>query len=342
MFYTVNESLIFSTVDESLMLNTVNDNDFGAKISEPMHSEYDISSSSGCLKNSFENIDSISMSIMGSDITAGIDSGISLETCALVRNCVDAREGNANTTTDQKFENATQVKFHLSLDIDRDVSTPTKKLLDNPELVKDRSSFGTTLERSIPTLSSISTPLTDFSADENSISTDSLPLMNRIPEISNFTTPELSLISDNSITSSQEIHNILQNVGYAPAVIEKVLPHSKQAEDKPYSRDRPLTQVFWQGKTFTYDKLEIADGVKTPKRQVISSKDEQTEKAEILNLSSDPSIPRGADTNAITSPINNELNRDVITSLQNIRIDNLKNVIIGQLNINSLKTNFIL
>ena len=260
-----------------------------------------------------------------------------------------SRKGNTSTTTDQKFENATQVKFHLSLDTDREVSTPAKKSLDNPEPVKARSSFGTdtgtpmkstTLERSIPTLSPISTPLTDFSADENSISTDSLPLMNGIPEITNLTTPELSLISDDSITSTQVIHSVLQNAGYTPAVIEKVLPHSKQAEDKTYGRDKPQTQVFWQGKTFTYEKLEIANGVKTHKRQVITSRDEQIEKAEILNPSSDPSIPRGADTNAITSPINNELNRDVVTSLQNIRIDNLKNVIIGQLNINSLRNKF--
>ena len=112
-----------------------------------------------------------------------------------------SRKGNTSTTTDQKFENATQVKFHLSLDTDRDVSTPTKKTLDNPKPVKDRFSFGTdtgtsikstTLERSIQTLSPILTPLTDFAADENSISTDSLPLMNRIHKISNCTTPELS------------------------------------------------------------------------------------------------------------------------------------------------------
>ena len=60
-----------------------------------------------------------------------------------------SRKGNASTTTGLKFENTTQVKPHLSLDTDRDVSTPTKKTLDNPKPVKDRFSFGTDTGTSI-------------------------------------------------------------------------------------------------------------------------------------------------------------------------------------------------
>ena len=59
----------------------------------------------------------------------------------------------------------------------------------------------------------------------------------------------------------------------------------------------------------------------------------------MLNPGADPSVPKEIDTSTIT-PTNREPDNDALTLLQNIRINNLKNVIIGQLNINSLRNKF--
>ena len=278
-----------------------------------------------------------------------------------------SRFRHASTPSYKKFNNCvTQVKSSLSLDTDSDsndtgtsmksitlersiltlspVYTPLTDSPNDENSVSNDTGISMksiTLERSIQTLSPIHTPLTDTFDDENSVSIDSLPLMNNIPEKANIATPELSLNSDNSEISTQEMHNLLHNAGYAPSVIEKVLPGiSKEVEDKTYGRSRPRTLVFRQGKTFTYEKLEVANETATQKRQVMASRDKQIERTEILNPSADPFVPRGPDSNTTTPHVNTELNRDAITSLQSIRIDNLKNVIIGQLNINSLRNKF--
>ena len=277
---------------------------------------------------------------------------------------------HASTPSYKKFDNCvTNVKSSLSLDSDSDsndigtsmksitlersiltlspVYTPlTDSSTDENSVSNDIgiSMKSITPVRSIPTLSPIPTPLTDTSNDENSVSIDSLPLMNSIPDIANIDTPELSLISENSEISTQEIHNLLHNVGYSPSVIDKVLPDiSKEVEDKTSGGSRPRTLVFRQGKTFTYEKLEVANETATRNRQVMASREKQIGRDEILNPSADSFVPRGPDSNTpnTTTPhVNTELNRDAITSLQSIRIDNLKNVIIGQLNINSLRNKF--
>jgi hypothetical protein len=124
-------------------------------------------------------------------------------------------------------------------------------------------------------------------------------------------------------------------------------------DDGNYGRSRPHTKVFSQGKTFTYEKLEVeCSGGK--KSKSILRKDHTRSDMSILSLPQNEfgysvtNLNPEAQPFTSNSPVSNstqannpiKLSPDALTILKNIRINNLKNVIIGQLNINSLRNKF--
>ena len=186
-------------------------------------------------------------------------------------------------------------------------------------------------------------------------SLSSLYLKDCTPEIVDDITPTNSLVTnlvsedEGNVINSQipensndfsllGIHDVLKNAGYSPSAIEKALqPDVDYNHESIYGKSRPRTQVFYQGKVFTYEKLEVpTDGNLSKRSRVISSSKEQRK----LNPDAAPFVP-----NVETGTISLEsslfsLDKDAPSTLKNIRIDNINNVIIAQLNINSLRNKF--
>ena len=195
------------------------------------------------------------------------------------------------------------------------------------------------------------------------ISTGSIPLLEQTPCIIDDVTPNLSL--DTTVDESENVHNyrieggtsihgLLLEAGYTPLEIENMSSNGKQRCDEGnYGRSRPQTHVFYQGKTFTYEKLEVERSGGN-KSVAILRKDRASSNMPI------PTFPQNGFEYSITnlnpeaksftsnSPVidSTQANKDIklspdaLTTLKNIRINNLKNVIIGQLNINSLRNKF--
>ena len=169
------------------------------------------------------------------------------------------------------------------------------------------------------------------------ITPSNLSIMNLVPEgegrVINLENPDMA-IKD---VSFQGIQDILKNAGYSPSAIDTAVKSDESHEhESVYGRSRPRTQVFYQGKIFTYEKLEVPTGKSLSKRsRVISSSKEQK-----LNPEVEPFVPN-EEANSI--PLESSLlslDEDALSTLKNIRISNLNNVIIGQLNINSLRNKF--
>ena len=148
----------------------------------------------------------------------------------------------------------------------------------------------------------------------------SIPLLEQTPIVADITTPNVSLqssilLENTDNDSSQEISK-------------------PKPEGEIYRTSRPKTDVFSQGKVFTYEKLEIESskgtkGTKSTFREkpVMPAADRESpnQKVPLLCLDKPTKITHG------------KVGYDAFTILKNIRIENLKNVIIGQLNINSLR-----
>ena len=100
-------------------------------------------------------------------------------------------------------------------------------------------------------------------------------------------------------------------------------------------KNRPKTNVFSQGKVFTYDKLDIpstSSGIRSRKKNpVISSCLDD-------NLELNETVPSPPSTSNVNSAPQVEQNATKI--LRDIRVNNLHNVVVAQLNINSLRNKF--
>ena len=164
--------------------------------------------------------------------------------------------------------------------------------------------------------------------------------MDITPMFDDIDTPELSVnhsledcTNDMSLdhTSSNSAVDILTKVGYSEDDIASALLHENSKgtiEEGDYGRNRPTTHVFSQGKVFTYPKLEVPE----PKGKIRKSRSMvRRDVGASLALGLDPDV-------SPFIPANENLH--IFTSLRSIRIKNLKNVIIGQLNINSLRNKF--
>ena len=300
------------------------------------------------------------MSIKESDTTAGIGSDISLENSAPVRKWVDTGPLLGNSMKEKQFplrsvphasihEEATQVEITHSHD---------KWNKPPPDLSDSKSSQEN------------ATPVT-YHANEISIinrTVNSMPHIEQIPLISDdIVTPNLSQINDLEISlieqesstndidkgiKEKDVEDILVSVGYSPLVVGNILSSIKKGEvlEQKEVKCRPLTQIFTQGKVYTYPELEISKDRKIDKTNSRSSTVMSSMNGGNLNLNlslSNPQLGHKISTlNPEAAPFElgetgkrNSIrpNSDALTVLKNIRIDNWKNIIIGQLNINSLR-----
>ena len=173
---------------------------------------------------------------------------------------------------------------------------------------------------------------------------DSLPLLEFTPLIINdMSTPDVSrldLSEDINEDDEQESSNILGNhsadfgqallsAGYQKSTIKAVINHC--VDD--HGGSRPKTHIFSQGRVYTYPKLEI--GILGNLRNI------ERRKISLLRKGSSLSVPASLDPSKESSgspDVQGDL--DAATILKQIRISNLKNVIIGQLNVNSLRNKF--
>ena len=199
------------------------------------------------------------------------------------------------------------------------------------------------------------------SLDTSEISIGSIPLLEQTPLILDDETPNLS--QDMIVDESENLDNfganrmisiqgILHEAGYTSLEIENMSSNcTKKCDDGNYGRSRPHTQVFYQGKTFSYEKLEVdCPGGNKSKftlqkghssiNMCVPTLPEFKYPATNLNPEAQPFISNSPiiDSAQANNPI--KLSPDALTALKNIRVNNLKNVIIGQLNINSLRNKF--
>ena len=176
----------------------------------------------------------------------------------------------------------------------------------------------------------------DFSVNSE-VSNGSIPLLEVTPIIfDDIKTPDISLshldLNPSSGKKSPETKNTstvetLLEAGYSHSQVNKIISdNGKQHSLDHDDRNRPKTHVFSQGKVFTYEKLEV--------QPFQPSKKDRSKWREKPLMSSSHSSPTNLNS---TAP---SLDKDAFTILKNIRIQNLKNIIIGQLNINSLRNKF--
>ena len=187
------------------------------------------------------------------------------------------------------------------------------------------------------------------------ISVGSLVVFEQTPRISDgIITPNISQDSINSDEQSgadiledenTSTQNILLEAGYDLAEVKAITcitPANHIHNDGEYGRNRPQTQVFSQGRIFTYEKLEVEPPQTKMKHKSKLMPSKQSTNTE-GNNQGEPFPPYNI---AESSPVilrNNgpgQLDKDAFTVLKDLRIQNLKNVIIGQLNINSLRNKF--
>ena len=180
---------------------------------------------------------------------------------------------------------------------------------------------------------------------------NSIPFLESTPLIINdVSTPDETFdISDREVTkkspgvTSDDLQKALKTAGYHQSTIKATIKRLNGEPANGHEQGRPLTNIFYQGSVFTYPKLEI-EGTSTSVKYGGNSKMSLISKG-CPKLSSE--LPGNTDT--LPSELNkipedtgiySDLDLDALTILKQIRINNLKNVIIGQLNINSLRNKF--
>ena len=182
----------------------------------------------------------------------------------------------------------------------------------------------------------------------NEILGNSIPIFDLTPVILNdVTTPDIS----ESSTSSEELtgetckpkstEKALLGAGHTTLKVKDTVTSTEEHEGvskhKFYDRNRPKTQVFSQGKVYTYDKLEIKTNTREPKgksRQSVNSLKKEGNSSSLQGTSCESNL------NPNATSFTPKVDHDAFTHLKNIRINNMKNVIIGQLNINSIRNKF--
>ena len=174
----------------------------------------------------------------------------------------------------------------------------------------------------------------DITVDE---SFNSIPFLNSTPLVIN------DICTPDKTVTSIDLQGALRSAGYHQSTIAASIKFSLEKTANEYFKNRPLTNIFYQGTIFTYPKLEI-EGTST------NAKQEGTKKISLINRgcsksSSEfscnaPILPSELGEMPEDTGIYSGLDFDALTILKQIRISNLKNVIIGQLNINSLRNKF--
>ena len=178
--------------------------------------------------------------------------------------------------------------------------------------------------KSSPTLDLTPTVLNDITTPN--ISKSSISLSKELPET-----------DAENLSESESTERIPLDAGYAITEIKEMMTLKRKHEQDRHvtcEKSKPQTHVFSQGKVYTYDKLDI----KTSALQT-NSKSKQS----VISLRKDGSPRRSismSELNPSATSFIPEVDDGAFTELKNIRIKNMKNVIIGQLNINSLRNKF--
>ena len=176
---------------------------------------------------------------------------------------------------------------------------------------------------------------TSCSADLES-SLESIPILAQTPRVfDGIETPNTSQCSINPDISNDiealkaentSTQNILLDAGYDLSEVKAITSHNHRENhnDGKNGRSRPQTQVFWQGKAFTYEKL-ITEPPKINKKHIsnlISSKD--------LSLEVDNQAPsvhlRTASSPTVTLSNENpdQLGTNAFTILKNLRVQTVR------------------
>ena len=249
---------------------------------------------------------------------------------------------NLSDTSQKDISEALSVSYEKETYMQHDTSSCNEH--DISEVLKDMS----------PDISNQDATSVTYDANGISVLVDSeasMSVLEETPLISDgIATPNSSLLNegsaeydDDTTESDNEnyIKDILIGVGYSPLIVENILSTSEKGKyvENGDAKSRPLTQVFTQGKVYTYDKLEFGNSgekqaMPSRSRENVSTSNlghKASTSSSKLNPEASPFMSRGTVGNNLT-----RLGHDALTILKNIRIENLKNVIIGQLNINSL------
>ena len=153
---------------------------------------------------------------------------------------------------------------------------------------------------------------------------------------------EMEVITESQSFTSHDLQEALQAVGYHQSTIRAVMNRCvNNGSDNGYGKDRPLTNIFYRGSVFTYPKLKVKDISESRKPGVSSAI------SLVNNRYPKPSAKTAtnghlcaAESNSVPETILRSSDSDALTILKQIRVANMKNVIIGQLNINSLRNKF--
>ena len=152
-------------------------------------------------------------------------------------------------------------------------------------------------------------------------------------------TPDVSDVSGNFTMTTDcsfnqshgdnSILELLKNAGYDNDDIDAAVlaQNSIVEKESEYGRDRPTTHVFCQGKSFTYPKLEVPKG-KNQKKVGHKNWSRANLTVPVLNPEVSLFVPE------------NSTSHHSLTLLKSLRIENVNNVIFGQLNINSIRNKF--
>ena len=222
------------------------------------------------------------------------------------------------------------------------------------DTVTYKGTLNSTIEPETPTLLSRLNLSDDLEVSIRSIG--SIPLTESSPAIiDGIMTPN---ISDNSISEFREACNSntpdippIENLPKADNTLLQIKNKiDNSCKHRKYGRSRPQTQVFSQGKTYTYNKLEVPSPNKCSNKSTMTPKKPDSLLLSRTRPCETSLVPKATHPKGkpFTPPKGKPLrdgdhciiNPDAFTILKNMRIENLKNIIIGQLNINSLRNKF--
>ena len=120
-------------------------------------------------------------------------------------------------------------------------------------------------------------------------------------------------------------------------VVEPTVPTPKSVL-RSHLSDRPMTQVYTQGRLFSYNKLDITSTSTKTRRKVKTTTSSGLGRMSARKnpvISSPPSL-----LNVNATPFIPSSDGNAIKALKDIRVANPNNVIFGQLNINSIRNKF--
>ena len=148
----------------------------------------------------------------------------------------------------------------------------------------------------------------------------------------------------NDLSLRMRLLNALRTAGVKPKGVDHDYLYNLSAYKK-FTEERPKTHVFYRGRTYTYDKLppfparKRKDKVKSKKNTIAKSKN--IEEPMMSSLSNKTSVTESS-LNPLSPAFNiNFVNsKDCNATLRELRTQNVNNIVIAHVNINSLRNKF--